>query len=76
VFFFFSLVQIFLLTRRNYGVYRSTIEKPDTNHSKKASIKDNKVILWFQVEEGTGCGMNLSTKSTQNRPCGVIVKSI
>ncbi|KAL9276692.1 hypothetical protein ACSQ67_025705 [Phaseolus vulgaris] len=26
-------------------------EKPNANHSKKASIKDNKVILWFEVED-------------------------
>jgi len=50
-------------------------EKPNANHSKKTSMKDNKVILWFEVED-TGCGMNLSTKTTQNRPFGATIKSI
>ncbi|QCD91126.1 CheY-like superfamily [Vigna unguiculata] len=34
-------------------------EKPNANHSKKTSMKDNKVILWFEVED-TGCGIDPS----------------
>ncbi|XP_020217820.1 histidine kinase 1 isoform X2 [Cajanus cajan] len=34
-------------------------EKPNANHSKKTSLKDNKVILWFEVDD-TGCGIDPS----------------
>ncbi|TKY70318.1 Histidine kinase 1 [Spatholobus suberectus] len=34
-------------------------EKPNANHAKKTSIKDNKVILWFEVDD-TGCGIDPS----------------
>ncbi|XP_027362692.1 histidine kinase 1-like [Abrus precatorius] len=34
-------------------------EKPNANHSKKTSMKDNKVILWFEVDD-TGCGIDPS----------------
>lgn len=34
--------------------------KQHENHAKKTSKKDNKTILWFEVDD-TGCGKNLKT---------------
>ncbi|KAL2988258.1 hypothetical protein AAZX31_11G076300 [Glycine max] len=35
------------------------IERPNANHAKRTSVKDNKVILWFEVDD-TGCGIDPS----------------
>lgn len=34
--------------------------KQQGNHMKKACKKDNRMILWFEVDD-TGCGRNLKT---------------
>ena len=34
--------------------------KHQANHTKDAPKKDNKKILWFEVDD-TGCGMNVDT---------------
>ncbi|XP_061367732.1 histidine kinase 1 isoform X2 [Gastrolobium bilobum] len=34
-------------------------EKPNSNHAKRTSIRDNKLILWFEVDD-TGCGIDPS----------------
>ncbi|KAH1163452.1 hypothetical protein GLYMA_01G164800v4 [Glycine max] len=34
-------------------------ERPNANHAKRTSIKDKKVILWFEVDD-TGCGIDPS----------------
>ncbi|KAK7307473.1 hypothetical protein VNO77_40573 [Canavalia gladiata] len=34
-------------------------EKPNANHAKRTSMKNNKVILWFEIDD-TGCGIDPS----------------
>lgn len=39
---------------------QKTRMKQQENHAKKASKKDNQIVVWFEVDD-TGCGMKLKT---------------
>ncbi|XP_050227819.1 histidine kinase 1 [Mercurialis annua] len=49
----------FLLDRKKVRCAFTTKLRQQGNHSKKASKKENKVILWFEVDD-TGCGIDPS----------------
>ncbi|RDX66597.1 Histidine kinase 1, partial [Mucuna pruriens] len=49
----------FLLDQKKSRSSQKSREKPNANHAKRTSIKDNKVILWFEVDD-TGCGIDPS----------------
>lgn len=49
----------FTLEQKQFGCSSKTKMKQHENHSKKTSNIDNKMILWFEVDD-TGCGIDPS----------------
>jgi len=47
----------YLDQKKSRNLHKSK-EKPNASHAKRISMRENKVILWFEVED-TGCGMHL-----------------
>ncbi|AES95160.2 putative histidine kinase response regulator and transcription factor RR-A-type family [Medicago truncatula] len=48
----------YLDQKKSRNLHKSK-EKPNASHAKRISMRDNKVILWFEVED-TGCGIDPS----------------
>ncbi|XP_004512149.1 histidine kinase 1 isoform X1 [Cicer arietinum] len=49
----------FYLDQKKSRTLHKSKEKPNANHAKRISMRDNKMILWFEVED-TGCGIDPS----------------
>ncbi|KAK2427002.1 Histidine kinase 1 [Trifolium repens] len=49
----------FYLDQKKSRIIHKSKDKINANHAKRISMRDNKVILWFEVED-TGCGIDPS----------------
>lgn len=56
----FSNTEKFTLDQKKSWCAHKMKLRHQGNHTQKTPKKDNKMILWFEVDD-TGCGMNLET---------------